>query len=185
MIQEIIHQITRLLVWFVVVAPWEQALRIRFGHRVQLLGAGIYLVIPFVDRLYRQSVRRRLGVVAPQILTTKDGASVSIGSAIGYSIEDLKKLYETLHDADDTIDASVSALVAQFVSGHDKSECTPEAIEQFVSQELDLAQYGLGSQEFYVTNFSVAKTYRLVTGEIRGWMRGSGLNTQMFDGQKV
>ena len=184
-LQELLNQIGRMFVWLVIVAPWEQALRIRLGKRVALLGAGAYLVIPFVDRVYRQSVRHRLGVVAPQTLTTLDGHSITVGAAIGYSVTDLRKLYDTLHDADDTIDATVASLVASFVAGRTLDDCRPDAIESHVRSSLSLERYGLGSAEFHITNLAVAKVHRLITGEIRGWRHGQGLNTIQFEGQQT
>lgn len=182
--QELLHKVGQLFVWIVIVAPWEQALRIRLGNRVRLLEAGWYLVIPFVDRVYRQSIRRRLGIVAPQTLTTRDGFTITVGSAIGYNVADLKQLYNSLHDADDTIDSEVASLVSSYVASNDAAFCTPEKIEEFVRDKLKLSEYGLGSQEFYVTNYAKAKTMRFITGEIRGWRHGQGLNTNQFDGQQ-
>lgn len=181
MISELLHQLSRLLVWFVVVAPWEQALRVRLGKRVQLLGAGTYFAIPFFDRIYRQSIRRRLATIPPQALTTRDRHSITVGGAVGYVIDDLRRLYDTLHDADGTIDASVSAMISEYVATHDLTECTPLSIEECVRGQLDLSQYGLGSQEFYVTNFVACRTYRLINGEIRSWSYGSKLNTENAD----
>lgn len=183
LLQEALQQIGRLFVWLIVVAPWEQALRVRLGSRVRLLSAGWYVTIPFVDRVYRQSVRRRLSIVAPQALTTRDGQSITVGGAVGYAIKDLRRLYDSLHDADDTIDSTVGALVAEFVASHDRGDCGPSHIEAHVRDHLDLEKYGLDAQEYYVTNYVATKTLRIVTGEIRGYPRGS-LNTTVSDGQR-
>ena len=59
MIRELFAQLSNVLTWVVVVAPWEQALRIRWGKTATLLKGGVYLRIPFIDRIYRQSVRKR------------------------------------------------------------------------------------------------------------------------------
>ena len=88
-LHQLLQQIGRMFVWLVIVAPWEQAIRVRLGRRVRLLPAGAYLVIPFIDRVYRQTIRRRLSIIPPQTLTTRDGKSVTLGSAVGYSIVDL------------------------------------------------------------------------------------------------
>ena len=66
MIREILSIIGDLFTWIVIVAPWEQALRIRLGKRVKLCKAGCYLRIPFIDRIYRQSIRRRLSYFQTQ-----------------------------------------------------------------------------------------------------------------------
>ncbi len=182
--QELLHQIARLFIWIIVVAPWEQALRVRLGKHVRLFHAGWYIVIPFVDRVYRQSIRRRLTIMASQTLTTADRKPLVVSAQVGYTIADLRKLYDTLHDAEGTICATVAAQIAGYVSSHPLSECCAESIEQHVRGKLTLAQYGLGDQEFYVTNFAATRTYRFITGEIQCWTQDR-LNTSAFDGART
>lgn len=181
MLRELVQQISQCFQWVILIAPWEQALRVRAGKHVRRLNSGIYLRIPFIDRVYRQSVRRRLTVLRPLTVTTIDGHCVTLLGSIGYSIVDLEKLYETLHDAEDTIEAEVAAAVARFIGLHPLQECRASAIEQYIRELIDLTRYGLGGQEFYVTNFAVVRTYRLITGELAAWSHGSGLETSAHD----
>lgn len=46
-------------IW-VVVAPWEQAVRVRLGKHLSVLNAGVHLKLPFADLVYLQSVRLRI-----------------------------------------------------------------------------------------------------------------------------
>src|SRR5690349_20949371 len=113
-----IQQIVRVFTWFVVVAPWEQALRVRAGKHVRKLDGGIYLSIPFLDRIFKQSVRRRINVLHPQTLTTMDRHVVTCAGAIGYSVGDLEKLYDTLEQPNDTIENEVKAIISDFIGSH-------------------------------------------------------------------
>lgn len=181
MIRELVRQIGNLLTWIVIVAPWEQAIRVRFGKRVTLLKAGTYLRIPFIDRVYRQSIRRRLELVPPQVLTTKDGRALSVGAAIGYAVVDMLKLYNTLHDASATIRSSVCAMIADYVANHALPECSPSDVEKSVRERLQLGRYGLGEEEFFLTNFAAVRTYRVITGAMPEWGGGNGLDTTRHD----
>jgi len=185
MISEILRSIAQIFTWLVVVAPWEQVIRVRLGSRVSLLQSGWYLRLPFVDRVYRQSTRRRLTVIPAQTLTTSDGKAVTIGSALGYEISDLRRLYETIHDAADTIESEASTVIADFIGLHDLAQCSPEAIEEAVRARLHLERYGLNSTEFYITNFAVVRTLRVITGEIKSWQRGESIDTSREDSQPV
>jgi hypothetical protein len=171
-----LRQLGQCLTWFVIVAPWEQAIRVRLGKRVALLTAGFYLRIPFVDRVFKQSVRRRLTNIRPQTLTTRDGRVITCAAALGYSIGDMRKLYDTLESAQDTIESEAATLIARFVGEHDYAECRMGELEKFVSGALDLAQYGLEGQEFYLTSFATARTYRLITGDLPSWNHGGVLS---------
>lgn len=174
---DFIRQIGRLFNWVFIVAPWEQALRIRLGKRVHKLGPGIYCRIPFVDRVYRQSIRRRITIIRPQTLTTQDGKTLTIASSLAYSIGDLEKLFDTLESPTASIDAEVASLVAGFISSHNLADCLPPSIEEHIAGALDLGQYGLSEQKFRVMSFVVVKTYRFVMGELPTWSHGKQIDT--------
>lgn len=178
MMLSIFKQLTQTLTWFVVVAPWEQAIRVRLGKHVRRLEAGTYLRIPFVDRVFKQSVRRRLSMVRPQTLTTMDRRVVTCAGAIGYSIGDLVKLYDTLESPNDTIENEVAGLVARFIGQTALSGITAKNLEEFVMAHLNLSKYGLEGQEFYLTSLATSKTYRFITGGMDSWTRDSPISME-------
>jgi hypothetical protein len=88
---------------------------------------------------------------------------------VGYQVGDLRLLYNTLHDSVETIEASVASLVATFIVNHSIEECTPQAVEQSVRSQLKLEIFGLTNSEFYITNFAVVRTYRLISDGMNAW----------------
>ena len=167
--------------FLVVVAPWEQGVRVRLGRRVKLLGAGWYWRLPFLDRVFIQTARRRLSVIRAQTVSTVDGVIVTVGGAVGYEILDLLKLYHTLESPEGTIETEVASIVADYIGSHRSEDCSSVGLEKFVSGKLDLARYGLGSQEYRVTSFAAAKAYRFITGEIPSWNSDRGLSMTPTD----
>lgn len=175
MISEILKNIAQLFTWFTVIAPWEQAIRVRMGKKTKLLSGGWCVTIPFIDKIYKQSVRRRLRQLRPQTLTTKDGYVVTCAGAIGFSVTDLNKLYDTLECPNDTIESEIGALISNYVGNATLKECSIVALEDFVKSKVNLSKYGLGGDEFYLLSFSVCKTYRLITGELASWNHDGGM----------
>ena len=183
--REIFNAIIRMFTWLVVIAPWEQAVRVRLGKHVRILIAGVHLRIPFIDRIYRQSIRRRITLLGMQTLTTKDDVAVTISGAVGYEIVDLLKLYQTLHDADDTIAFETLGLISSFVITHNLADCRAESVQEYVVSKMNLESYGLGKQEFFLTGFAVVKTYRLLQGGVREWKAEPALMTTEHEGQRA
>lgn len=173
-VRELFTSLRDLLVWWITVAPWEQALRVRLGKRVALLGAGVHLRIPGIDRIYRQSTRRRTCDFPTQTLTTRDGHTVTIGGSLRYA--DIEKLYQTLHHAESTLVDLASGIVARTITQMDRADCTAGAIEDAIRSQIDLAQYGLTDTDAYVTTFAFVRTFRLIQ-DSRWSVQDDRLNT--------
>src|SRR6267154_2769131 len=78
-----------LLIWWVVVEPWEKALRVRLGKRVVEFGPGIHFRFPYIDVIYRNSTRLHFTSLDPQTVTSQDGKTITFAGVFGYVIEDL------------------------------------------------------------------------------------------------
>jgi regulator of protease activity HflC (stomatin/prohibitin superfamily) len=161
---------------WVVVAPWEQCLRVRLGKHVAVLEAGFHLRLPIIDAIYVQSIRRRVSSIGKQTITTKDDRTVTLGASLGYEITDVEQLYRGLHHAEDTLQQLARQHIAQYVATHDLANCTPADLEALAS-EMEIEGYGLANPELAITDFAVVRTYRLI-GDHQYSAYGDSLSTQ-------
>lgn len=163
---ELVNTITGFLVkifqWWFTVMPWEQALLIRKGNDVRLLGAGIYLKIPFIDAAYVQTTRMRMIDTPMQTMSTKDGNTITIKSAIGYTIKDIQVLYNTLFHPEMTLNSMAMGYVGEFVRDNLINDISPSSIELFVSGKIKAEDYGLKDLSIRITTFAVVKTFRII-----------------------
>ena len=179
-VQQLLDFFRQLLTWWLIVEPWEQAIRVRFGKHVRLFGAGVYLRIPFFDIVYKQNVRRRVSSIPVQTLTTRDGKTITLHGSIGYKIVDVLKLQQTLHDAENSVQQEVLGIITRYVVNHAATDCTPEKVVAAVSASLDLSKYGLGDVDFFLAGYvSDIPTYRLIQDSLQTYYPSSTyLNTQ-------
>jgi len=147
---------------FVVVGPWEQGVRIRFGKTAKLLYPGFHLIIPILDRVFVYGTQRRTVNIPMQTVTTSDGAPITIAGACAYTIKNLLTLYTSLHCPDDAVISFSQGAVAKFVTGHPVAEIDPEKIEAYVVKQIDLTKYGLSQIEVFITDMVRVKTYRII-----------------------
>lgn len=181
--REFLSSVQHLVIWWITVAPWEQALRVRLGKHVAQLGAGVHLRIPFVDRVYRQSVRQRTADLRTQTLTTTDGATVTLAGQVGYAIRDIRRLYETLHHAESTILDLVEAVIARTVAETERAACTPTIVEAAAADGVDLERFGLGDVSITITTFAFVRTFRLIQDTRWSMTGGDSLDTSQHEGQ--
>lgn len=188
-IGDLVTQLKRAFSWWIIIAPWEQAVRVRVlpkwlfgskgGVRQKVLTGGMHSRIPYLDRIFKQSIRMRVSSMPPQTLTTLDGKTLTIQAVLGYEISDIEKLYQKLHDAEDTVRSLASAAIAEYVNTHTSSECTPRLVEQEANKAFSLRKYGISSTKIDVITFAYVRTYRLITGEGYFGKYGDSLETQM------
>ena len=142
--------------------PWESGLRIRLGKHITIMSKGVYFRIPFFDSVYIQTTRLRVVSMPLQTVTTKDGKTLSIISVIGYSISDIKLLYDKLYQPEGTICNIALGEISEFISKNDIDNCSPKNIEEAVSNKLNSDDYGIKYDYVKIIGYAVVKTYRLI-----------------------
>lgn len=161
----IIQNFTQLFKWWVVISPWEQAVRVRLGKQIKVLDAGVHLRIPFADIVYLQSTRLRLTLLPTQTLITKDGKALTVAGNVGYTIDNILKLYMSLHHAQDTLVAMAQQAIASSVCRSSSDVLSPDALGKAASESLNFESYGLGEAQVNITDFAFVRTYRLISDQ--------------------
>ena len=150
--------------FWVMVQPWEQAIRVRAGRHVRRLAPGFHLRIPILDEVHKQTARLRNAIIPTQTLSTTCGATLVVGATIGYAIGDVEKLYRSLHHAEDTITQLAASAIAGVVFSMQRSEARPEIVGERVTASLRTAfePFGLGEVHVRLTDFAFVRAFRLV-----------------------
>jgi len=161
-VKEFLDYLLNSVKFWVIVQPWEQGIRVRKGSKVKLLIAGMYFRIPYLDSVYIQETRLRVASLPIQTVTSKDGSAVTLNGAIGYSIINIEKLYNTLYHPETTISNMAMGEVADYVFKNPIADTDPKKIEATVLNKLNAHDYGLQFDYFKITSFAVVRTYRLI-----------------------
>jgi len=152
------------VVFWAMVEPWEQAIRVRAGKHVRRLMPGLHFRIPILDLIYKQTVRLRTSMVATQTLSTHDGHTLIVGATVGYCISDIEKLYRGLFHAEDTIIQMAAGELAAEVFGTERSAVRPDKVGLNVTARLQdrFAAFGLAGVSVRVTDFAFVRAFRIV-----------------------
>ena len=161
-IRDTLEYLSKLFQWWVIVLPWEKAIRIRLGKRVKVLSAGTHFRIPFIDTIYLQSTRLRVVQMAPQTISTKDKQTLTVVVCAGYSISDIEVLYQKMFQPESTISNIVMGETAQHIFSHYLEDCKPIDIEEKVMAKLNSEDYGIRYEYVKVIGYAIVKTFRLI-----------------------
>lgn len=167
-VKEFLEYILNIIKIWVIIQPWESGLIVRNGKTIKKRNGGIYFKLPYFDSVYIQETRLRIVSLATQTITSADGKTVTLSGAIGYSINDIQKLYETLFHPETTIQNIAMANVSEFINSRKYNEISTKKIEDNALTELKLLNYGIDFSYFKLTNFAKVKTYRLI--QDRNWI---------------
>lgn len=162
---ELLAGLRSLFTWYFAVAPWERAVRVRWGKHDELLQPGLHWRIPLRDRVYRQSVRLRSTETHGQNVTTKDGQLVTISCVVEWAIGDLLQVFRTITQPERTLATRVKALVAAHVNATPSNQLSPGQVSEAITTQFRAMDWGLTNVSVKVTEFvSIARTYRLIQG---------------------
>ena len=161
-IGRLLDLIRKIFVWWVVIVPWQQGVRVRGGKRVRILSAGIHFRIPLYDQIFVQDVRLRVLQSPPQTVSSKDGKTLTVIVAVGYSIFDIMKVYDSLLQPESTLCHMVQAEIADYVHRCNLEDCAPAQIEEYILGRLQKKDYGISFEYMKITGFAVVRTYRLI-----------------------
>jgi len=148
-------------IW-IIVQPWQTGIRVRNGKQVKKLTGGIYFRLPYFDSVFIQENRLRVASMPIQTLTSKDIKTITINGAVGYTITDIEKLYQTLFHPETTIANITMSEVADFIFKNNLESINPNTIEEAVISKLNQDDFGLKFEYFRITNFAVVRTFRLI-----------------------
>jgi len=161
-VQQFLEYIFNAFKIWVIVQPWEAGLRVRNGKHIKKLSQGIYFKLPYFDSVYVQEIRLRVREMPMQTLTSKDLKTVTLNSAMGYSISNIEKLYQTLYKPEMTLQNIAMSSIAEVLHNTNAEEISPGLLETKVLDKLKADDYGLNYEYFKITNFAVVKTFRLI-----------------------
>ncbi len=161
-IQQFFEYILNAIKIWIIVQPWQEGIRVRNGKKIKRLSKGIYFRIPYFDSIYIQENRLRVASMPMQTLTTKDLKTITINGAIGYQINNILTLYQTLYHPETTLINITMSEVAEYVFTKNLNEITPQEIEKSVLNKLSSKDYGLNFEYYRITTFAVVRTFRFI-----------------------
>ena len=174
----IFHAMSQPLKWWVVVAPWEQGIRVRLGKRATRLSPGIHFRIPFLDQVFVQSTRLRIVTSGTRTLSTSDSKVVSVNVGIKFAIRDIKRLYNTVANPEMTLLNHVSSLVAEYIFKTNSKDLSPADLQNYVSDNMGDDDWGLCDVSAHIIDFALTRTYRLIGND---WERTTEFNLEKKD----
>jgi hypothetical protein len=161
-VQQFLEYILNSFKIWIIVQPWELGIRVRLGKKIKPLRKGIYFKIPYIDSVYVQEIRLRVVSMPVQTSMTLDEKTVTFSAVIGYTVEDIEKLYQTLYHPEQTIINIAMSESTKYLSTQNLKNISFDEIEKNIISKINSEKYGLNISYYKLTNFAAVRTYRLI-----------------------
>lgn len=113
---------------WIVVPPWEIAVRVRLGKNAVALGPGPHFRLPLVDVVVCVNTRLRITTCPPVTHGTSNGRVLVRKASAGYTIDDPLAALSRYNSADGAVDSMLQAEVAKLTTAE---ECLASMRETF------------------------------------------------------
>jgi len=161
-VQQFLEYIFNSFKIWIIIQPWEAGLRVRMGKHIKKLKGGMYFKIPYLDSVYVQEIRLRVLSMPIQTLTSKDGKSITMAASMGYIINNIEKVYQTLYHPELTLVNMAMAEITEYIANTEASSISFNDIQEKIITKMNEQDYGIDIQYYKMNNFAIVRTYRLI-----------------------
>lgn len=169
-LNKIFEKLLAILPSIVMVEPTERGARLSRGGKYRIIGPGLYIVWPIVQRVIRMDVITQVVDLAPQTIRTKDGIELVVSGIIRYRIIDIEKALFAVQDLDKALSTLALAVILEYVRIKTMNECEDtEAVKKELRHGLAEAASGWGVkiETVGLTDWGRVRSVRLFGDNLR------------------
>ena len=157
---------------YVIVLPWERAVRVRCGKWTKVTGPGLRFRLPYFDDYVIVNTRLRIIPTSAQTISTRDGKPVTIVAYVGFRIIDPMRAMMRLQNPDASCAAFAATVVSRYITEHDAAAIRIAEMERALVQALtEFSREGFEFEFVSVVDYVIVRTYRLLSeqGRVGVW----------------
>ena len=123
-----------------IVPEWEKVTVIRFGKIEKVVGTGLHVRIPIIDRIQRVDIRTQTIDLMGQSAITKDNISVVIDAVVFMTVEDAGKLIRQIQNYRVAVSKYAQTAIRNIIGQYNLDELleSREEIALKLKNEIDL-----------------------------------------------
>lgn len=162
--------------FWLIVQPWDRALRTRLGRNPRVLAEGIHWKIPLVDTVQVVSTQQQTYPFPSQTLWSADGRPVTVAGLIKFRIVDPCASQMAMKEPETICAAQAQTAVTEYVSERSVADMRLGELRQTIFDALVGAVPGIEFDEVAITEFGAFRTLRLLQESWRPYTQTEGEN---------
>ena len=148
-----------------IIDPWELGIRVRKGKTIKPLKPGIRVCWPFIDTVLTEPATLQTVNLQNQTMTTLDRVNASVSGVIKYHVLDLRLLWLTVHESDETIANTALEAIAAHIATQTFVELDSVVLGRAAQRTLrrETKAWGVRVESFRITDLADSNVHRIMS----------------------
>jgi regulator of protease activity HflC (stomatin/prohibitin superfamily) len=152
----------------IIIPNYEEAVLLRNGKFVKVLGPGFHVKLPIFDEVISQHVVVTTLSLPAQSLYTKDKQNIVVKGVVKYKIADVKIFLLEVFDAQDALADMTQSIIKNIIITTSIEECLDLELDNVLTKKVrvEARKWGVEIQQVTLTDIAPIRSYRLINDSV-------------------
>lgn len=152
----------------IIIPNYEEAVLLRNGKFVKVLGPGFHVKLPIFDEVISQHVVVTTLSLPAQSLYTKDKQNIVVKGVIKYKIADVKIFLLEVFDAQDALADMTQSIIKNIIITTSIEECLDSELDNILTKKVrvEARKWGVEIQQVTLTDIAPIRSYRIINDSV-------------------
>lgn len=152
----------------IIIPNYEEAVLLRNGKFVKVLGPGFHVKLPIFDEVISQHVVVTTLSLPAQSLYTQDKQNIVVKGVIKYKIADVKIFLLEVFDAQDALADMTQSIIKNIIITTPLEQCLDLELDNLLTKKVrvEARKWGVDIQQVTLTDIAPIRSYRIINDSV-------------------
>lgn len=165
---EVITEWWAQLVPAIIIPNYEEAVLLRNGKFIKVLGPGFHVKLPIFDEVISHHVVVTTLSLSAQSLYTQDKQNIVVKGVIKYKISDVKIFLLEVFDAQDALADMTQSIIKNIIITTPLESCLDVELDNLLTKKVrvEARKWGVEIQQVTLTDIAPIRSYRIINDSV-------------------
>lgn len=152
----------------IIIPNYEEAVLLRNGKFIKVLGPGFHVKLPIFDEVISQHVVVTTLSLPAQSLYTQDKQNIVVKGVIKYKISDVKIFLLEVFDAQDALADMTQSIIKNIIITTPLEQCLDLELDNLLTKKVrvEAKKWGVDIQQVTLTDIAPIRSYRIINDSV-------------------
>lgn len=152
----------------IIIPNYEEAVLLRNGKFVKVLGPGFHVKLPIFDEVISHHVVVTTLSLPAQSLYTQDKQNIVVKGVVKYKIADVKIFLLEVFDAQDALADMTQSIIKNIIITTPLEECLDLELDNLLTKKVrvEARKWGVEIQQVTLTDIAPIRSYRIINDSV-------------------